>query len=124
MLQSLLAHSWPAWLGGLAIGMFVVLLAWVTGKALGVSSSYGTLCSMVSGLSYFREKPYSERWRLWFVVGIPLGGLLSTLLAGDAHVRDRVGLFETYFGESYAAKTALLFAGGLLVGYGSRWAGG
>ena len=39
----ILHHSWPFWGAGIAIGLLVVLLAWVTGKALGVSAGYGTL---------------------------------------------------------------------------------
>ncbi len=114
----------PFWLGGLGIGLVVVLLAWVTGKAFGVSTSYGSLCSLVSGLHYFRNKQFVESWRLWFLAGIPLGGLLSVALAGRLEPRFEIGLFETVFGGSPAVKAVALIAGGFLVGYGARWAGG
>jgi len=116
--------AWPFWLSGIAVGLFVVLLAWVTGKALGVSAGYGSLCSMLSGLSFFQARPYTERWRLWFLAGIPLGGLLSAALAGDLALKFRIGLFESLFGDGLGAKAAVLIAGGFLVGFGARWAGG
>lgn len=116
--------AWPFWAGGIGIGLCVVLLAWVTGKGFGISTSYGSLCGLVSGLPIFKKKPYNERWRLWFLAGLPLGGLLSMALAGDLDVKTRMGLFESVFGESWAAKGAVLAVGGFLVGFGSRWAGG
>lgn len=123
-MTTFLAEPWPFWAGGVAIGLFVILLGWVTGKALGVSTGYGSLCSMVSGLSYFRKRPYNEAWRLWFVVGIPLGGLVSAALAGDLHVKWQMGLFESVFGQGLVVKALVLMLGGFLVGFGARWAGG
>jgi len=117
-------RPWPFWAGGLAIGLFVVLFAWVTGKALGVSAGYGSLCSLLSGLPHFRQKPYSERWRLWFLLGIPLGGLVSAGLAEKLELQRHIGTFEQLFGTSVLAKVLVLGAGGFLVGYGARLAGG
>jgi len=101
-----------------------VLFAWGTGKALGVSSGFGSLCSLLSGLPVFREKPYTERWRLGFLLGLPLGGALSAWLAGSLEVKSRIGLFETFFGEGWLAKALVLGLGGFLIGYGARFAGG
>ena len=115
---------WPAWVAGGLIGALVVLLAWVMGKGFGVSSSYGTLCSLVSGIPFFKKKPFSERWRLWFIAGLPLGGLLSVALAGDLHPKFHIGQFESVFGDNPIVKGATLLAGGFLVGFGARWAGG
>jgi len=116
--------SWPFWAAGGGIGLLVVLLAWVAGKPFGVSSGYGALCSLVSGLSYFQKRPYTERWRLWFLAGLPIGGLLSATLSGDLRWKLQIGLFESVFGDSLVLKAITLLAGGFLVGYGARWAGG
>jgi hypothetical protein len=119
-----LAQGWPWWLGGAAIGLFTIALAWTLGRALGVSSSFGALCSALSGLPYFRQQPFSEPGRLAFLIGMPLGGLASAWLARDLDPKTRIGLFETVWGESALAKVAVLALGGFLVGYGARWAGG
>jgi hypothetical protein len=118
--EAVFVRPWPFWAGGLAIGLFAVALAWVTGKPLGVSSGFGTLCSLVSGLPLFREKPFNERWRLAFLLGIPLGGLASAALAGPLELRTSLRLVS---GESVPA-LAVLAVGGFLVGYGARLAGG
>jgi len=120
----MLSYSWPFWVSGIAIGLFVVLLAWVMGRGLGVSSGYGTLCSLVSGLPFFRQAPFTERWRLWFIVGIPLGGFLSVVLSGDLSPKLQMGVFESVFGDALLAKAVTLVIGGFLIGFGARWAGG
>ena len=122
--NAFLDRPWPFWAGGLAIGLFVVLFAWVTGKALGVSAGYGSLCSLLSGIPFFRQKPYSDRWRLWFLLGLPFGGLLSAWLGRGLAIQRRIGSFETFFGEGWPAKTLVLGLGGFLIGYGARFAGG
>jgi hypothetical protein len=116
--------GWPFWLSGLAVGAMVVLFAWIAGKAFGVSSSYGSVCGLISRSSFFKDRPYGERWRLWFLLGFPLGGLLSAALAGRLQPTFRIGTFETLFGESMLVKAGVLVAGGFLIGYGARWAGG
>lgn len=120
----LVAHGWSFWLGRAGIGLFVVLLASVAGKGLAVSTGFGSLCSLVSGLEFFRSKPFTDPWRLWFILGIPLGGLISAALAGALTLKLRMGLFETVFGESLLAKAMAFGLGGFLVGFGARWAGG
>jgi hypothetical protein len=119
-----LARPWTWWAGGLAIGLFAVLLAGSSGRMLGVSSGFGSVCGIASRRSFFRTGIYAERWRLWFVVGIPLGGFASALLTGDTEPRSEIGTFEQIFGASLATKVVVLFLGGVLVGYGARWGGG
>jgi uncharacterized membrane protein YedE/YeeE len=116
--------EWPFWVAGLAIGLLVTLFAWVAGKGFGVSSGYGTLCALVSRSSFFKSKPFAERWRLWFVIGLPLGGLLATLVSGDTQVKNQIGSFETVFGPSPWVRAGVLLAGGFMIGWGARAAGG
>jgi hypothetical protein len=118
--DAVFVRPWPFWAGGLAIGLFAVGLAWVTGKSLGVSSGFGTLCSLVSGLPLFRTRPFAERWRLHFLLGIPLGGFLAARLGGTAEPRTGIALLT---GPHVPAALALA-VGGFLVGYGARLAGG
>ena len=82
MYDAIFVTPWPWWAAGPAIGLVVVLLAGVTGKALGVSTGYGSLCGLGSRLAFFDTREYRESWRLWFVVGLPIGGFAAALLAG------------------------------------------
>ena len=110
-------NTWPFWLAGLGIGAFVPLFAWFTGKALGISSSYVELCSL--------SKPAGpDRWKLWFAVGLPLGGLASSSLTGTGTVATSSASMASAFGAGPLAQYALLALGGAAIGYGSRMAGG
>ena len=110
--------TWPFWFAGLAIGAFVPLFAWATGKALGISGGYAEFCAI-------DEPKRAERWKLWFVVGLPLGGLASTLLDGGGFSWGHYSTSPAWlYGWSELAGLAALAIGGFLIGYGSRTAGG
>lgn len=120
LFEAVFVRPWPFWAAGLAVGLFVVLLALVAGKSLGISSGFGTVCSLVSGLPVFRKKPFSERWRLWFLLGIPLGSLCASALASTLAPRAEIALLT----GTKVPPLLVLFAGGCLVGYGARLTGG
>jgi hypothetical protein len=109
--------SWPFWLAGLAIGAFVPLFALLTGKALGISSGYAEMCSLARPAG-------SERWKLWFVLGIPLGGFVSTVLTGAPEIATTSAAMRDALGLDGGAQLALLAFGGVLIGYGANLAGG
>ena len=124
MYQMTFVTAWPWWVAGSALGLVVVVMAWMAGKALGVSTGYGSVCAVGSRLSFFGAKEYHETWRLWFILGLPIGGLLAGLLGGGFALTWAYGELDALVSGSLAAKAGLLFAGGLLVGSGARWAGG
>jgi len=110
-------QNWPFWIAGMALGAFVPLFAWTSGKLLGISSGYAEACAL--------HKPAgSERWKLWFALGLPLGGLAATLARGEGEVASTSAALVEHFHVGNAGQYLLLALGGLLVGYGSRTAGG
>ena len=73
---NLFAGSWPWYVAGPMIGLFVPLLLWLTGKAFGVSSNLEHACAATvpGGAEYFRyDWKASGLWNLIFVVGLLLG---------------------------------------------------
>jgi hypothetical protein len=124
MYDAIFVTPWPWWVAGPALGLVVVLTAWLGGKALGVSTAYGSACALTSRLPFFAAGEYSERWRLWFVLGLPLGGFLAVALAGRFAPGWAYGGLDALVEGSLSAKAGLLFVGGALVGAGARWAGG
>lgn len=124
MYQAILVAGWPWWVAGPAIGVVVILLAWVGGRALGVSTGYGSVCAVASHLPFFAAKEFHERWRVWFIAGLPIGGLVAAMLVGGFAPSLAYGQLDTLTGGSLPAKAGLLFVGGLLIGAGARWAGG
>ncbi|MCY3002762.1 MAG: YeeE/YedE thiosulfate transporter family protein [Planctomycetota bacterium] len=109
--------DWPFWIAGACIGGFVPLFALVSGKLLGISSGYSELCSIA--------KPAGpERWKLWFALGLPLGGFAASGLAGTHRLETVAEPVRAALGVGDVATLALLVVGGALIGYGARTAGG
>ncbi len=146
-MADLLSASWPWYVGGPLIGLFVPLLLLLTGKAFGVSSSLKHTCAAtVPGRADYFDYDWkaSGLWNLIFVAGILLGGVLAvqflggggptgTSAATKADLRalglsDFSGLVppELFSWSSLTTLPGLvvLVVGGFLVGFGARYAGG
>ncbi len=88
--------------GGTLIGLAAVLLMLTTGRIAGVSGIAGGMLSSGS----------DKTWRIAFIAGLIVAGLIVPLLGGHAVARP-------------AAPSLVLFAvAGLLVGFGSRMGNG
>ena len=120
---------WSGWVGGIAIGLYMLSQYWFTGIALGCSGAYCNPISPFSKLSFFNEPEYGKfnNWRLWFSLGLPLGGALGALTSPDYQWQvsfDMGAMYEQVLPQDTLARVALLFAGGILMGFGARLAGG
>jgi uncharacterized membrane protein YedE/YeeE len=145
--MDLINAPWPWYISGLAIALIMLLLQ-LSGKKFGMSSNLRTLCTLCGAdkkVDFFNFDWKSQRWNLVVVAGAIIGGALASQImtselavpissntieklktlgfesAGEAYLPTE--LFST---ESLSnPKTILvLFFGGLLVGFGARYAGG
>lgn len=118
-----LLEPWPWYVSGPLIGLTVPLLFILTGKSFGISSSLrhiGAACAPGTKLPYL-SKDYHWRdhtWNLIFVAGILIGGFLGNYLLSSNPL--------SFLPQSFGSPTGilLLFGGGILVGFGTRYAGG
>jgi uncharacterized protein len=113
----------PWWLSGILIGLTVPLLFWLSGQAFGISSSLehiGAACTPESlKPAYLKERvPQSYLWNLVFVAGITLGGAVAANFLSSAPIQF---LPDTYHSTEGMIRLAI---GGVLVGFGTRYAGG
>jgi uncharacterized membrane protein YedE/YeeE len=84
-------------------------------QPLGSTAAYGQVLAFV-------QRRVSEPSRVWFFVGLLGGGLLAAFLRGGPKFHLEYGMLSAVV--PLVALIPLLFAGGLLMGYGARWAGG
>jgi uncharacterized membrane protein YedE/YeeE len=121
MMDSLLA-PWPWYVAGPLIGLVVPLLLLLVGKSFGVSSSFRHLCSIClpgSKLDYLRSNDWrAESWDLLFAVGVIIGAGIAVFFLSSSPVE--------LLPESYSNRRGalLLLVGGILVGFGTRYADG
>ena len=124
ILHQLQPYHWA--LAGVLIGVITLLLLWLGNQRLGISTGFENLCGLVLRTPYFRRSEItgSQAWRLPFLAGLVLGGFLSALTSGGWAPFWDLGIFDRVIGLGPAGKLAWMFAGGLLIGFGTRMAGG
>jgi uncharacterized protein len=139
-------QPWPWYIAGPLIGLTVPILLLIGNKSFGISSSLRHICAacVPANISFFTYNWKKEAWNLFFVLGIFLGGILAanafanpepiqvnaklvTELAGYG-ITDYSSLMPIELFNWPALLTAkgllLMVAGGFLVGFGTRYAGG
>ena len=116
-------HWYVAGIGIAGITLALLLLA---SRRLSVSSGFEDICSLVIESPYFRRAAImsGRSWRLPLLAGLVLGGFLSAVLSGGWEPTWALGLFDRAIGLGPAGKLAWMFVGGLLIGFGTRLAGG
>ena len=95
--------------GGVLVGLGVVVIYLATGLIPGASTFLETTWSYVSKLPRFNRPDYlgSRDWRVVFTLGIVLGAAVYALAVGG-------------FGWTTDVAPWRLFAGGILIGVGTR----
>lgn len=145
--MNLLYDPWPWYVAGplIALTMFILLFL---GKQFGMSSNLRTMCSIGGAgkaSDFFKFDWKQERWNLMVVVGAVIGGFLASQYmsnnsveinpeiatklsqdygidsAGQAYMPPELFALEN-LGDPFTI--AVLFIGGLMVGFGARYAGG
>lgn len=142
----LLRQPWPWYFSGTMIVLIMLILLFF-GKSFGCSSNLRTMCSMAGAgkkVKFFDFHWKNQIWNLMFLAGSVLGGFIATnYLSWPAPLQlsattiadlqqlgvsfdgslNPSGLFSLESMKDFKTLTILL-AGGLLVGFGSRYAGG
>ena len=118
-----------AWyIAGPLIGLIVPALLILREKQFGISSSYRYALSFIpSKISYFNYQREQDQWQLHFAIGLVLSALAATQLFGfsDAFISLPTKKYEIVAQSIYDVNNAFqFFIGGMLVGFGARYANG
>lgn len=139
-------QPWPWYVAGPLIGLTVPILLLSGNKKFGISSSLRHICAVVfpSNISFFKYDWKKEIWNLFFVAGIVIGAFVAaSFLSNDAPIRVNSKLVNELSGYNIHDYNHLspydlfnwsnlltpkglivMIAGGFLVGFGTRYAGG
>ena len=142
-----LTQTWHWGISGFLIGMVMLALNYF-GKVFGMSSNLRSLCSMTGvgrKVPFFDWDWKSQRWNLAVVFGAMLGGFVAVhFLSDESNVTlnpatitqlTAMGieapngklLPDSLFGNDIFSSPLIIFIliiGGILIGFGSRYAGG
>ena len=139
-------HPWPWYVAGPLIGLTVPVLLILGNKSFGVSSSLRHICAscIPANLPYFKYNWKREAWNLFFVCGIIVGAVVAASFLANpdpVQVDPRLAVELAGYGitnyDSLIPKDVvnwqalftikgflMIVAGGFLIGFGTRYAGG
>jgi uncharacterized protein len=129
----LTATRWSPYAVGICIGILSWLTWLISGKPIGCSTSYARTAGMIEKAvrgEKVAEKPYYQKvkpevdWQWMLVLGMIFGALIAALLSGDFALVWVPSRWETAFGSSVLLRLIVSLIGGVLLGFGARWAGG
>ena len=124
ILNDVTAMHWA--IAGAAIAAITLTLMFVTNRQLGISTGFDDVCSLVLDAPYFRRAGVaaSRAWRLPFLGGLVIGGVVAAVLGGGWAPTWELGMFDERVGWGPLGKVVWMFAGGLFIGFGTRLANG
>ncbi|NOT08930.1 MAG: YeeE/YedE family protein [Gemmatimonadales bacterium] len=145
-MRDILSSSWPWYVSGPLIGLFVPALLLFGNRQFGISSNLRHLCAAVAPgrVEFFRyDWRQAGKWNLTFLAGIVVGGIIAARLIGigdvaigadtkaalaELGVRSFGGLAPSDLFSWSSLQTipgvVAIVGGGFLVGFGSAYAGG
>ena len=132
-MEWLFAERWSPYAVGIGIGVLSCFAFLLSDKPIGCSTAFARTSGMlerifggrkVSEQPYYKLFPPVIDWEWMLVLGIFIGAFISAKLSGQFKLLWVPDMWSQAFGNTPVARVITAFAGGILVGLGSRWAGG
>jgi len=128
----LLAPRWSPYLVGAGIGLLIIVSFVLSNRPLGASTAYAKAGGIISRLAYpqtdamdyYRKVTPTVDWQLMILPGIVIGALLSAHLSGTLALEVVPPFWEARIGGGVVLRWVVGVVGGILLGFGARWAGG
>ena len=133
LLEFLMLARWSPYIAGAGIGIVSCLAFVLADRPLGCSTAFvkarGLIGKVISEekinrMEYYREIVPQVDWPFMIIPGIIIGAFLSAFLSGTFQVIWVPALWASVFGNNVILRIAVALAGGILLGFGARWAGG
>jgi uncharacterized protein len=129
----LILERWSPYAVGIGIGILSWLSFLLLDKPIGCSTAFARSSGMFAKLLWRRKADQNEYykmfapvidWEWMLVIGVLLGGFLSALMSGTFRLELMSGIWIQRFGDTGMIRMFVALLGGILMGFGARWAGG
>lgn len=125
---------WSPYVCGAGIGVVCWLAFLLSHSGIGASGAFAQTAGMIEAAirgkdRVWNRKFYSETgpgvdWLWMLVAGVIVGSVASSVMSGSFAWVLVPGMWEGAFGPAALPRIATAFAGGMLLGFGARMAGG
>ncbi len=124
---------WSPYVVGAGIGVLSWFTWLISNEPLGTSTTYARIAGMIEKVFrgkkvgeklYYRETKPKVDWQMMLVLGVIIGALISALISGDFTWHWTQPVWEGRFGTNVLLRLVFAFTGGILLGFGARWADG
>jgi uncharacterized membrane protein YedE/YeeE len=124
---------WSPYVAGAGIGVLSCLAFLLSDRPIGCSSAFVKARGMIGKAidparmktkEYYREIVPQVDWAFMIIPGIVIGAFISAFISGSFHILWVPSTWGSIFGYDPILRIAVALTGGILLGFGSRWAGG
>ena len=125
--------AWSPYVVGAGIGVLSWLTFYFSDKPIGASSFYAQVSGFIGkafakrhteSLDYFKVEPPQVGWEFVFILATIVGGAIAAITGGEFVNEWLPPMWEARFGDSLALRATVAIAGGILMAFGARLAGG
>ncbi len=129
----LISLRWSPYVVGAGIGILSWLTLLISKKPIGCSTSFARTAGMIEKAvrgPQVELKPYYQKtkpvidWQWMLVLGVIIGSFISSILSGAFDLRWVPAAWAATFGSAAIPRLIVALLGGVVIGFGSRWAGG
>lgn len=124
---------WSPYTVGIGIGILSWFSFLISRQPIACSTTFAKTSGMIEKLfrgRKTRSKPYYQKlglnvdWQWMLVLGIMIGSLASAIMSGDFRWQWVPKIWSAAVGGAPIPRVIAALAGGILLGFGARWADG
>lgn len=133
MLEWIQMEQWPPYAVGFGIGILSWFAFLLSDKHVSCSTALTRTSGMLEKLfrgkkveekDYYKEFPPKVEWDWMLLVGVLIGGFLSAWASGTLETSWVPALWSAAFGADLWPRLIVAVVGGVMMGFGARWADG
>lgn len=124
---------WSPYIVGAGIGILSWLAFLLSDKAIGVSTAFTRTAGMLEKIftgekvkekAYYQKFPPVIDWEWMLVLGLLFGSYISAALSNQFSLEWVPPVWAAAVGTNIFTRWITALAGGIIIGFGARWAGG